>query len=289
MVDLVVLTHAVPSYRVALAMARNSVGNDSRTRRGRVGLMVVKRCLTGIGGAAILSLLLVLGSGSVAAQEGEATLTSVCVQGFEQPIRVMYLTDEQIADIEQQVDDPGEPPGLEIVRYPDPETGSCATENGELMDYDPDLTTPICVPSGLRGEGPLVVQFAPNHYLPAYGDVILADPETGACSDGESDDPVDNDTVDDSAANNGTIADGAADAGNEVDTGDVSATNDGTTDDGVADADDEAGEATELPNTGVGVTTQQQGLGWLSAVLAGGASLMLAGGVAVSRRGELRK
>ena len=121
------------------------------------------------------------GTGAVQAQE----LTAVCVSSFESPIHVEYLTDEQIAEIEALVEDPAEPPPPEIVGYPDPETGSCATENGELKDYDPDVYTPVCVPSGPEGAGPLIVQLAINHYLPAYDAVILADPVTGACPDQE--------------------------------------------------------------------------------------------------------
>lgn len=50
-----------------------------------------------------------------------------------------------------------------------------------LEAYDPETSTPICVPSGPEGNGPLIVEFAWNQYLPAYVDVILADQVTGAC------------------------------------------------------------------------------------------------------------
>lgn len=124
------------------------------------------------------------GVGAAHAQDSGESLTAVCVSSFESPIVVRYLTDEQITAIEALVDDGTDIPPPKIVGYPDPETGSCATENGELKAYDPEHTTPICVPSGPEGNGPLIVMFYSNHYLPsyaAYNDVILADPETGVC------------------------------------------------------------------------------------------------------------
>lgn len=222
--------------------------------------MRVNSRMVRIAGAAMLALLLAMTTGPVAAQdgEGEPGLTSVCVQGFEEPIHVEYLTDEQITEIEQQVDDPSEPPGPEIVGYPDPETGSCATENGELKEYDPEVSTPICVPSGLQSEGPLVVQFVSNQYLPAYNDPILADPETGACPVQES-------------------------AGDGDDS-----TDDGTADDGAV-ADNDSAAVSELPDTGAGVAAQQQGLSGLAALLAVSASMLLAGGLFVQRNALRRR
>lgn len=129
------------------------------------------------------TLLSFAGIGTVQGEDGDDALIAVCISSFEDPIHVEWLTEEQIAEIEALVEDPFEPPPPKIVGYPDPETGSCATENGELKDYDPDVYTPICVPSGPDRNGPLIVQLAINHYLPAYHNLVLADPVTGACPD----------------------------------------------------------------------------------------------------------
>lgn len=174
------------------------------------------------------------------AQEGEETLKAVCVQGFEDPIHVEYLTDAQIADIDGLEQDPSEPPVPQTVGYPDPATGSCATENGELMEYDPEITTPICVSAGPRGET-LVVQFVANHYLTAYDNVILADPETGACPDQDvaetpSDDSVT--TGDEVTGQNGSDSD--------TDTTGASTT-----------SGSETVETTALPKTGTGAVVTQ--------------------------------
>lgn len=206
-------------------------------------------------------------TGSAAAQEGEETLTAVCIQGFEEPIHVEYLTDAQIAEIEGLEQDPNESPVPQIVGFPDPATGSCATENGELMEYDPDLTTPICVPSGPRGET-FVVQFVANRYLPSYENVILADPETGACPDGESTEPIGDDTM----SEDEPTADETGEVGNDADD---STTDAGMTDDDTVVADHDASEVIGLPNTGSGIPAQQDHSRTLFIALAGGASLSI--------------
>lgn len=127
--------------------------------------------------------------GVAQAQESDGSLTAVCISSFESPIRPAYLTDEQIEEINQLEQDPLEPPVPEIVGYPDPLTGSCATEDGVLIPYDPELNTPICVPSGPERNGPLVVVLAINHYLPGYENVVFADPVTGVCPDQETSGP----------------------------------------------------------------------------------------------------
>lgn len=131
--------------------------------------------------ASIATLALFSSVGIAHAQGTGESLTAVCVIAFEAPEHVRHLTDEEIERINGLEQDPFEPPVPEIVGYPDPQTGSCATENGVLKAYDPETSTPICVPSGPEGNGPLIVEFAWNQYLPGYVDVILADPVTGAC------------------------------------------------------------------------------------------------------------
>jgi len=134
--------------------------------------------------AAIAALSSFGGVDAAQAQAAVESLTAVCLFSFESPIQVVYLTDDEITEIIQLERDPSEIPLPEIVGFPDLATGSCATENGELLDYDPKFTTPICVPSGPDGDGPLIVMFYSNHYLPsyaAYNNVIFADSVTGAC------------------------------------------------------------------------------------------------------------
>lgn len=159
-----------------------------------------------------------LGGGTtVAAQDGE--LTPVCIQAFETAPYVAWLTDAEIEEINQLEQDPAEPPVPEIVGYPDPETGSCATENGELKDYNPDVYTPVCVPSGPDHDGPLVVQWVYSIYAVPEAGVILADPETGACPGDEDASTGDEDT-----------------SGGDEDTG----------------TGDDSGEVSDLPRTGAG-------------------------------------
>ncbi len=131
-----------------------------------------------LGPLSVLALLLTM---SVPASAQETI--PVCIQGFEEGPGVQYRTQEQIADIEATVADPGESAPPKVVGYPDPATGSCATENGELLEYDPEFFTPICVPSGAEGDGPLVVQFAIPHFLTGASGVIYADPDTGSCAE----------------------------------------------------------------------------------------------------------
>lgn len=145
---------------------------------------------------AALALLLVMtafsGMGTTQAQGSDKGLIPVCVQAFESPVYVDYLTQAQIDEIEATwaAYDQSDIPPPQITGYPDPTTESCATENGVLKDYDPAFSTPVCVPSGPERDGPLVPQFVSNHYLPAYEDVILADPETGACLQAETSEPL---------------------------------------------------------------------------------------------------
>ncbi len=182
--------------------------------------------------AAITLLLTGLAGGSVAAQDGD--LTPVCIEAFETAPYVEYLTDEQIAELEATVDDGTDIPPPKIVGYPDPETGSCATVNGELPEYDPNVYTPICVPSGPDRDGPLVVQWALTHFLPAFSDPILADPETGACpgEDGPS-----------------TGEDGSSGEDEGASSGD-----DGSAAEAEDAASGTASETTALPRTGAGAT-----------------------------------
>ncbi len=132
--------------------------------------------------AAMVALSAFARAGGSLAQGTDEPLIAVCVIAFEAPEHVRYLTDDQIERINQLERDPAEPPPPEIVGFPDPATGSCSTVNGELKAYNPETSTPICVPSGSDGNGPFIVEFAWNQYLPAYVDVILADPVTGACT-----------------------------------------------------------------------------------------------------------
>jgi hypothetical protein len=161
-----------------------------------------------------------LGGGSVAAQDGE--LTPVCVKAFEDAPHTEWLTDAPIEEINQLEQDPAEPPVPEIVGYPDPETGSCATENGKLKDYDPNVYTPVCVPSGPDRGGPLVVQWVDSIYAVPEAGVILADPETGACPGDEDASTDDEDT-----------------SGGDEDTG----------------TGDDSREVSDLPRTGAGAMT----------------------------------
>lgn len=133
--------------------------------------------------ALLLTMSAQAGMGAAQAQETDDTLIPVCVENFESPVHVEYLTQAEIDGIEAEwaAYDNSDIPPPRIVGSPDPATESCATENGVLRTYDPAFFTPVCVPSGPEGDGPLVPQFVSNHYLPGYGDVILADPVTGAC------------------------------------------------------------------------------------------------------------
>jgi hypothetical protein len=171
--------------------------------------------------AAITLMLTGMAGGSVAAQDGETT--PVCIEAFETAPYVEYLTDDQIAELEATEDDGTDIPPPKIVGYPDPETGSCATENGDLKEYNPDVYTPICVPSGPERDGPLVVQWALTHYLTPASDVVLADPETGACPGDEG-----TSTGDDDAS------------GGDEDTG----------------TGDDSGNVSELPETGAGTMAE---------------------------------
>ena len=183
--------------------------------------------------AAIALLLTSLAGSSVAAQDGD--LTPVCVKAFEAAPHTEWLTDAQIEEMNQLEQDPAEPPIPEIVGYPDPETGSCATENGELKDYDPDVYTPVCVPSGPNRDGPLVVQWVYSIYAVPEAGMILADPETGACPGDEG-----------AGAESGDEGDDGASTGDDTSSG----------------ADDEAASgdssgATTLPRTGSGAMASQ--------------------------------
>jgi len=181
----------------------------------------------------------------------------VCIQVFEGLPGVQYLTEEQIAEIEAIVEDPQESAPPKVVGYPDPATGSCATENGELLEYDPEFSTPICVPSGADGNGPLVVQFVFTHYLPAVEDPIFADPETGSCVQEET--TEDETTPDES------------ESGTDTDENTGSGTNTA------------ADTASELPNTGTGTVATSNDL----AAMLGFASvsaLLFVAGVRFSRR-----
>lgn len=137
--------------------------------------------------ALLLTVSSLSGMGAAQAQES-GDLTPVCVVGFESPVVVLYLTQAEIDEIEAEwaAYDYTESPPPRITGYPDPATESCATENGVLKDYDPAFSTPVCVPSGPERDGPLVPQFVSNRYLPAYENVILADPVTGACAQREA-------------------------------------------------------------------------------------------------------
>jgi len=133
--------------------------------------------------ALLLTVSALSGVGTVRAQASDDDLIPVCVQAFESPVYVDYLTQAQIDEIEAEwaAYDYSDIPPAQIIGYPDPATESCATENGVLKAYDPEFFTPVCVPSGPERDGPLVPQFVSNHYLPGYEDVILTDPGTGAC------------------------------------------------------------------------------------------------------------
>ena len=181
--------------------------------------------------------------GTASAQEA----IPVCIQGFEGTPGVEYYTEAQIAEIEAVVDGPGDIPSPKVTGYPDPATGSGATENGELMEYDSEFFTPICVLSGPEGDGPRVVQFAINHYLTEESEVIYAAPVTGSCDDDSSESVPDQ---------NGT------------------------------DADAQDGSTTELPNTGVGAISAGDGDGALVSFLGvvSVSALLFASGVRASRR-----
>lgn len=141
-----------------------------------------------LGRLAALALLLAVfalsGSAAAQAQGSGEGLIPVCVQGFESTPGVQYLTQAQIDEIEATgaAYDQSDIPPPQVTGYPDPATGSCATENGVPVDFDPEFFTLVCVGSGPGGDGPLVPQLAINHYLGNADDVILADPATGACS-----------------------------------------------------------------------------------------------------------
>ena len=207
----------------------------------------------------------------------DGELIPICVQYFESAPSVQYLTEAQIDEIEAiwAAYDQSDIPPPQITGYPDPATGSCATENGVPIDYDPDSYTLICVPSGPEGTGPLVPQLAINQYLQESEDVILADPDTGDCSpdDASSPEPGEGDdgaTVDPTSAD--TAVDDAVRGGNTAEDGDGTVTEDETntevasTDDpvetdsgGTADTEVINGtsgdDVTELPNTGAGRAT----------------------------------
>lgn len=130
------------------------------------------------------------------AQGADGDLIPVCVQGFESTPGVEYLTQAQIDEIEATwaAYDNKDIPPPRITGYPDPATGSCATENGVPIDYDPAVYTLVCVGSGPEGDGPLVPRLAISRYLTAESDVVLADPETGACPEqGAADDAAQGD------------------------------------------------------------------------------------------------
>lgn len=171
----------------------------------------------------------------------------VCIQGFEDTPGVQYLTEAQIAEIEATVPDPNEPAPPKVVGYPDPATGSCATENGELMEYDPAIYTPICVPSGPDGDGPLVVQFGINHYLEGATDVIYADPVTGSCAEEDT-------------------SESAPGGGN-------------------SDADTDEGATSGLPNTGAGIAAGNDHPALMIILgLASASALLFGAGLRTSRR-----
>lgn len=140
-----------------------------------------------LGRLAAFALLLVISAfssmGTAQAQGSDEGLIPVCVQGFESTPGCKYLTQAQIDEIEATwaAYDQSDIPPPQITGYPDPATGSCATESGVPVDYDPEFYTLVCVGSGPEGDGPLVPQLAINHYLGGADDIILADPETGAC------------------------------------------------------------------------------------------------------------
>ena len=195
-----------------------------------------------LGPLSVLALLLTM---SVPASAQETI--PVCIQGFEGTPGVKYLTEEIIADIEATVEDPRESASPKVVGYPDPATGSCATENGSLLEYDPEIYTPICVPSGAEGDGPLVVQFAINHYLSEDSGVIYADPDTGSCAE-----------VDTS---------GSAPGGGDSDSG----TDEGST--------------SELPDTGAGIITgDDQSALMIVLGFASVSALLFVGGLRTARR-----
>lgn len=192
------------------------------------------------------------GLGAVQAQTTDEQVTAVCIVAFETAPYVEYLTQEEIAEIEALVEDPAEPPPPEIVGYPDPETGSCATENGELKDYDPDVYTPVCIPSGPERDGPLVVQWALTHYIIPESDVILADPVTGACPGSGTGETGEND---DAAAKQDSSDDGTG-------TGEIGES-----------------ETTALPDTGAGVVPVDASGQYISASILLAALCLLGAGV----------
>ncbi|HYH11140.1 MAG TPA: hypothetical protein VD789_02205, partial [Thermomicrobiales bacterium] len=190
-------------------------------------------------------------------------LIPVCVQGFESTPHVQYLTQAQIDEIEATWADydQSDIPPPQITGYPDPATRSCATENGVPIDYDPEIYTLVCVASGPEGDGPLVPQLAINHYLDT-DTAILADPDTGACSQDET-------TDDEEAGSSEETGDSATeDASGESVSGDGS---EGAERDG---ADDDDGEVTSLPSTGVGVTATEADSPALVLALGGFAALV---------------
>ena len=197
--------------------------------------------------------------GGANAQESDGSLTAVCLLTFESAPAVYYLTEEEIAelDTDEPMNNPVGWPAPSIVGYPDPATGSCATENGELMDYDPVHYTPICVPSGPERNGPLVVQWALTHYLepwltgPDAIDIILADPETGACPLDGTSEPLPGES-----------------GGADIDAGAAESSGSAEVATGGTDSEDGSVSVSDLPNTGIGTSSNGSESMLLAALMA---------------------
>lgn len=192
----------------------------------------------------------------------DRNLIPVCVQSFEAAPSVQYLNQAQIDEIETTwaAYDESDIPPSQITGYPDSATGSCATENGEPIDYDPDTYTLICVPSGPEGDGQLVPQLAINQYLQGAEDVILADPDTGGCSPEDPLSPAPGEGEDGATGGSASEDTAGEDVAAETNTTDIDEGEDnitaGTGSDGNepenASSDDSDGsdDITSLPETG---------------------------------------